>query len=40
MQFRANVSFLVFFRFVDYERLTRANRKENGKALNYVGFEK
>lgn len=40
MQFRANVSFLVFFRFVDYERLTRANRKENWKALNYIGFEK
>lgn len=40
MQFRANASFLVFFLFVDCECLTRDNRKENWKALNYIGFEK
>lgn len=40
MQFKANASFLVFFLFVDCERLTRATRKENWKALNYIGFEK
>lgn len=38
--YRANASFLVFFLFVDCERLTRANRKENWKALNYISFEK